>query len=93
MSQYTLDDIISALDANHQRATYGAVAALVDASPRSLMRGRAREQRNSWIVSNSTGAPSGYPAEEIHPDLKQRDTVLRTREELETWLAERLAMA
>lgn len=83
---HTLDSILEQLDAFHQRATYGAVAALVDTSPRSLMSGREREPRSSWIVSRQTGQPTGYAEEQIHPALEERGTVLATPDALRQWL-------
>ena len=83
---HTLDSILEQLDAFHQRATYGPVAALVDTSPRSLMSGREREPRSSWIVSRQTGQPTGYVEGQIHPSIAERGTVLATPEALRQWL-------
>lgn len=83
---HTLDSILEQLDAFHQRATYGAVAAVVDTSPRSLMSGRGREPRSSWVVSRQTGQPTGYAEEQIHPSLEERRMVLATPEALRQWL-------
>ena len=83
---HTLDSILEQLDAFHQRATYGAVAALVDTSPRSLMSGRDREPRSSWIVRRETGQPTGYAEDQIHPSLEERGTVLATPDALRQWL-------
>ncbi len=81
-----LDSIIDMLDRFHQRATYGAVAAIVNKSPRSLMSGRDRNPRSSWIVSRETGAPSGYSEEQVHPALGERENVISTPEGLRVWL-------
>jgi hypothetical protein len=89
MTTHHLDGILAALDHHHQRATYSAVAALVGATPRTLMHGRPREAGNSWIVSKTTGRPTGYPEDAIHPQLTANETILHTREELATWLASR----
>ena len=70
---YTLDSILDQLNEFHQRATYGAVAGVVNSSPRSLMTGRDRDQRSSWIVSRESGLPSGYAEEQKHPSLTERD--------------------
>ena len=83
---WTLDGILDQLDRYHQRATYGAVAALVDSSPRSLMTGRERDPRSSWIVSRQTKQPTGYAGEQLHPALSERETVLETPESLRVWL-------
>ena len=81
-----MDRIIDALDRHNQRATYGAVAAVVQSSPRTLMTGRERDQRHSWIVSRQTGQPTGYAPELLHPNLTQSERVIETRVELERWL-------
>jgi hypothetical protein len=86
-ASFTLDSIVQQLDRFHQRATYGAVAALLNRSPRNLMGKRSRAPRDSWIVGHSTGLPSGYEPEQLHPELTTRGRVISTREELESWLA------
>ena len=86
-ASYTIDSIVDQLDRFHQRATYGAVAAVVNRSPRNLMDKRSRGPRDSWVVSRQSGMPSGYEPEQLHPDIKSRDTVISTREALESWLA------
>ncbi|HXV16112.1 MAG TPA: hypothetical protein VD758_04995, partial [Gemmatimonadaceae bacterium] len=70
-----------------QRATYGAVAAVMNRSPRNLMDKRSRSQRDSWVVSRQTGMPTGYEPEQLHPEITSRETILSTREALESWLA------
>lgn len=84
---YTIDSIVEQLDRFHQRATYGAVAALVNRSPRNLMDKRSRCPRDSWVVSHKEGLPTGYEPDQTHPDITTRETVLATREVLEAWLA------
>jgi hypothetical protein len=86
---YDLDGVIAALNAHHQRATYSAVAALLGQTPRLLMHGHPRAQENSWIVSKSTGRPTGYADPDVHPQLTANDAGLTTREELASWLASR----
>jgi hypothetical protein len=83
---YSIDTVLAELRRFHQRATYGAVAGLLNKSPRNLMEGRTREPRDSWIVSSKDGMPTGYTAEQTDPEIKARDTVLRSRAELEAWL-------
>ena len=84
---FTLDQVLDALDANQQRATYGAVAALLGKSPRTLMQGRERDMRHSWVVSRLTGQPTGYDTTLLHPELRKRDEILGTKEALGSWLA------
>jgi hypothetical protein len=86
-ASYTIDGIVDQLDRFHQRATYGAVAAVTNRSPRNLMDKRSRSQRDSWVVSRQTGMPTGYDPEQLHPEITSRETILSTREALESWLA------
>lgn len=86
MNDALMDQIIDALDRQQQRATYGAVAAVCQSSPRTLMAGRERDQRHSWVVRRQTGQPTGYEAEQMHPSLFQSERVIETRVELERWL-------
>ena len=85
-TEYTIDSILDQLDRFHQRATYGAVAGLVDSSPRSLMSGRERTQRSSWIVSRKDGKPTGYTPEHTHPAIAERERILGNAEALRSWL-------
>ena len=89
MTTHHLDGILTALDQHHQRATYSAVAALLGQTPRLLMHGKPRAQSNSWIVSKTTGRPTGYTDADVHPQLAANETILKTREELAAWLANR----
>ena len=59
----SLEEIVDLLDRHGRRATYGAVAAVLGHSPRSLLRGRERGRRFSWIVNRETGMPTGYSEE------------------------------
>ena len=86
MSDITMDQILDALDQGHQRATYGAVAAYLGRAPRTLMQGRQRDQRHSWVVRRETGEPTGYQPTDVHPALRENDTVIQTKEELSLWL-------
>jgi hypothetical protein len=86
MSQFTMDQILDALDRSHQRATYGAVAAVLDQQPRTLMQGRDRDQRHSWVVSRKNGEPTGYQPAQIHPSLREKTEVLDNKDELANWL-------
>jgi hypothetical protein len=86
-AEYTIDSIVNQLDRFNQRATYGAVAAVVNKSPRNLMDKRSRSQRDSWVVSRQSGMPTGYDPEQLHPAIQSREKVISTREDLESWLA------
>jgi hypothetical protein len=86
IASHSIDSIVDQLDRFRQRATYGAVAGLVKRSPRNLMSGRSRNQKDSWIVSHREGIPTGYGPDQVHPDIKSRDEILRSAEDLATWL-------
>ena len=89
MTTHTMDSILDHLNDARQRATYGAVAAVVGTSPRTLMAGCERDLRHSWVVSRKTGTPTGYADELMHPDLMASERIIESREELLRWLAMR----
>ena len=89
MLALSLDQIVDMLDQHGQRATYGAVARLVGHSPRSLLKGRERGRRYSWIVNRETGRPSGYAEDQIDPRLAGSGPVIASDTELQAWLASR----
>lgn len=89
MLALSLDQIVDLLDQHAQRATYGAVARLVGHSPRSLLKGRDRARKYSWIVNRETGLPTGYSPEQIDPRLPDSGPVIANDDELQAWLASR----
>ena len=86
VATHSIDSIIDQLDRFQQRATYGAVAGVLNLSPRNLMAGRTRSQRESWIVSHQTGLPTGYAVDQVHPDITSREEILSSTKELNDWL-------
>lgn len=87
MTDERMDQILDALHHSRQRATYGAVAGALGRSPRMVMAGRERDARHSWVVSRRSGQPTGYEANQMHPELTRSERVLETPEELKQWLA------
>ena len=87
MSEHTFDTILDALARGRQRATYSAVAAVVNGAPRTLMQGRPRDARHSWVVSVRTGVPTGYDPGQLDPELEANPQVLQTGAALREWLA------
>jgi hypothetical protein len=87
----SLDQVLDALDAHRQRATYGAIGALLGRPARSLMQGRPRDAKHSWVVRKADGQPTGYSPAECHPELATRRDVLASEAELRTWLGVRAA--
>lgn len=78
---------ITAVLARHsQRATYGAVGGLVGLPAQSVMAGLPKNAQNSWIVSKTTGMPTGYSANEIDPHLLDNEYVITAWGKLEVWL-------
>jgi hypothetical protein len=83
----TLDQVLDLLNKHHQRATYGAVADLVGGHARSVLQGRKRNWRHSWVVNQDTGMPTEYPSGMIHPAIAERPEIIASSEELEAWVA------
>lgn len=86
MLKPTLDSILDALNSNHQRATYGAVAAVVGGLARSVMTGRPKDWRHSWVVSAQTALPSQCSPQQMHPRLRANSLILSTGDALREWL-------
>jgi hypothetical protein len=86
LSRFSLEQIVDRLNEFHQRATYGAVAALVDRTPRNVMQGKKRMWRYSWVVAQADGQPSEYHDLQKHPKLRDRDHILESPDELAAWL-------
>jgi hypothetical protein len=86
---YEFDRIIEMLNEHRQRATYGAVAGVLERPARFLMQGLPRNPRNSWVVAADSLRPTGYSVEETHPSLTASDMVLTTADELIAWLRAR----
>jgi hypothetical protein len=83
----TLDRVLDLLNRHHQRATYGAVADLVGGHARSVLQGRQRNWRHSWVVNQDTGMPTEYPSGMSHPAIAERSEILSTAEKLQEWIA------
>lgn len=81
-----VDAVIEVLARHSQRATYGAVGGLIGFPAQSVMSGKPKTPRNSWVVSKATGRPTGYLASETHPALEQNPDVISTPEALAAWL-------
>jgi hypothetical protein len=82
----SLDQILHALQRFQQRATYGAVGAVVGWPARSVMLGRPRDPLHSWVVRKSDGQPTGYDDRQKDPDLLARSRVITSGQELSAWL-------
>jgi hypothetical protein len=87
-----LDAVIGCLAHHRQRATYGAVAAAVGTSSVGvgLMRGRAQNYLNSWVVSQKQHRPINYQMAQIDPELEHVPFVISDVDTLRRWLSTRL---
>jgi hypothetical protein len=93
-SDMNLEDIVTKLNERKQRATYGAVAGVLDVIPRGLMSGRQRDRKHSWVVAatkRGRGRPTGYTDEQIQADclLQIRaglHNIIKDSAELKRWL-------
>jgi len=82
-----LDSILARLERYRQRVTFGAVAGLLGREPLTLFDGYPRTPRTSWVVSKSTGKPTGQDGTALHPDLFKNPHVITNSGELKSWLA------
>ena len=84
----TLDEVLTFLNAEQIRATYGAVAEAVGVVPRALggQLGPRRPEA-SWVVSAENELPTDYDQSEWHPALLSRGEVIKSGRELMLRLA------
>jgi hypothetical protein len=87
MPDVTLDDIVERLDRYRQRATYRAVAGLLNREPLTLFDLYDFTPRNSWVVSSSTGTPTNYQPTPLHSDLRSNPEIIRNKDALRSWLS------
>ena len=79
----SLAEIIRFLNHEQVRATYGAVAKVLGAIPRTMGdKLGPRRIEASWIVSTATGLPIDYGEDEMHPALLKKIDVITTGGEL-----------
>jgi hypothetical protein len=64
------------------------MADLVGGHARSVLQGRKRNWRHSWVVNQENGLPTEYPAGMIHPALGEHPEILLSGDELRAWLVE-----
>ncbi len=86
MMRRSVHSIVEILDQFHQRATYGAVAALADKPAQSVMQGLPRDTRHCWVVNKRTGEPTDYDPQQKHSALREKLEILATEERLAAWL-------
>jgi len=74
-----LSEILDFLNERKMRAYYGALAGVLQVSPRSVgtMLGE-HSQRASWVVAKESNMPTDYEAENRHPDLQRTSLIIQT---------------
>jgi hypothetical protein len=83
LGHVTLDEILRFLNAEHTRATYGAVGQAIGMVPRAV--GAAlghRRPEASWVVNAANGLPTDYAPGEVDPALFTHPHVITTGREL-----------
>lgn len=88
MSDDPLTPLLYRLQDLRQRATYGAVAAVLGRPAWFLMRGRPRDPLHSWVVNAGTGLPTGYADDAVHPDLLAHSRVVSDPDALRALLGQ-----
>ena len=75
--------ILATLNVQKVRATYGAVGELMGAHPKLVSQHLGtRRPEASWVVSKSTGMPTGYTDANCHRDLQSNPRIISTADEL-----------
>jgi hypothetical protein len=85
-SSLNLDRILNILQLHRQRATFGAVAGVLDRDPERLFDGYPRTPRTAWVVNKESGRPTGHKPTELPPDLFSNSHVITTNNELLKWM-------
>lgn len=86
-----IEEILEYLNAARVRCTYGAVGEIIGVPPQSVGRSYLGEPRPeaSWVVRKGTREPMGYKSDQKHPQLKEKDHIIRSGAELEKCMRER----
>jgi hypothetical protein len=90
----TLVEILHFLNDQQVRATYGAVADVLNVIPRSMgARLGSHSEEASWVVSAWSGLPTDYSEEEMHPALRRSREIITAgydlKKRLSAWKTER----
>ena len=84
-------NILRILNERKMRATYGAVACILETHPLSVGRRYLKEPRPeaSWVVAKTgkgKGKPTGYEDSDIHPELCSDPRIIKSCCKLRKWL-------
>lgn len=74
-----LSEILDFLNERKMRAHYGAVAGVLDVTPRAvgIMLGEP-SPRASWVVAKDDDMPTDYEAEKQHPELQRTSLIIQS---------------
>lgn len=86
----TIEEILDYLNDACVRCTYEAVGEIIGVPPQSVgsYLGEPRLEA-SWVVRKDRREPTGYNPDQKHPQLKEKDHVIRSGAELEKCMRER----
>ena len=86
-----IKEILEYLNDALVRCTYGAVGEVIGCHPISVGRRLLGERRKeaSWVVGAKTGQPTDYTSDQKHPQLEERECIIRSGAELEKCMRER----
>jgi hypothetical protein len=80
---FSIELVLSYLNHERIRATYGAVGAVVGFNPRNPGPPLApKRPAASWVVAAKNGQPTGFRPADKHPDLVVRKEVIRDADDL-----------
>ncbi len=76
---YTIDQILMALNKHKVRATYSAVGSVLGCTSESVATRYLRDRRPeaSWVVNSESMEPIGYKSDDVHPDLMLHSMIIR----------------
>ena len=85
---HTVTSICLQLREHKQKATYEAVAKVLEIHPKMVMNGKPKNHLYSWIVSRETDKPLGYASlSAMDPELsKSKNKTIFDGAALENWL-------
>ena len=88
----SIEKILDYLNAARVRCTYKAVGEALGGVPAQCVAPcflGERRKKASWVVKAETGQPTGYTSDQKHPQLEERECIIRSGAELEKCMRER----
>ena len=87
----SIEKILDYLNAARVRCTYKAVGEALGGVPAQCVAPcflGERRKKASWVVKAETGQPTGYTSDQKHPQLEERECIIRSGAELEKCMCE-----